>query len=380
VFRYPIPSAPTRAEARGEATAEGVQVFHEWLAAERPDVVHVHTFVTGLDLFEIERARHVGARVFVTSHSSALGYVCLRGTLLQWGDAVCDGRTAPRRCAACALQQRGLRRPVASAIAALPGSMTRLANQWDHPIGTAIGLPAYVGSRMTRQRRLFEHIDGFFALTGAAREILVANGAPATKVRVNRLGVDTDVIAPAVVRRSSVRPITIGYLGRLDPIKGLEDLLRAVESLPRDVDFRLEIRGVCSGAEGERVQQQCAMAAARDARITLGGPVARRDVAAVLASWDVLCCPSRAFEGGPTVALEAFAAGTPVIGSRLGGLAELVSDSHGCLVDPGDWRSLAAVIRGLAERPETIDAWREKLPRPRSTRDVAADYLTAYCA
>ena len=380
VFRYPIPSTPTRAEARGETVAEGVQVFHEWLAAERPDVVHVHTFVTGLDLLEIERARHVGARVFVTSHSSALGYVCLRGTLLQWGHDVCDGLAAPRRCAACALQQRGLRRSVASAIAALPGSMTRLANRWDHPVGTAVGLPAYVASRMTRQRRLFDNIDGFFALTGAARAILVANGAPAAKVRINRLGIDSDVIVPGAARRRSVRPITVGYLGRLDPIKGVDDLVRAIESLPQEVEVRVEIRGVCSGEDGELVRQQCTAAAQRDRRIALGGPVERCNVSALLASWDVLCCPSRSAEGGPTVALEAFAVGTPVIGSRLGGLTEVVTDDHGRLVDPGDWRSLAALIRDLAQRPETIDAWRAKLPSPRSTRDIAADYLTAYSA
>jgi glycosyltransferase involved in cell wall biosynthesis len=380
VFRYPIPDTPTRAEARGETTAAGARVFHEWLAAERPDVVHVHTFVTGLDLLEIERARHIGARVFVTSHSSALGYICLRGTLLQWGDDVCDGRVAPRRCAACALEQRGLRRPVASAIAALPEPLARVANRWDHPVGTAMGLSAYVASRMTRQRRLFESIDGFFALTGAARAILVANGAPAAKVRINRLGIDADVIMPAAARRRSVGPITVGYLGRLDPIKGVEDLLRAVESLPLEVDFRVDIRGVCSGVDGARVQQLCTMAAQRDPRITVGGPVPRHDVSALLASWDVLCCPSRSLEGGPTVALEAFTAGTPVIGSRVGGLAEIVSEDHGRLVHPGDWRGLAALIRELAQRPEMLDAWRAKLPPPRSTRDIAADYLTAYSA
>jgi glycosyltransferase involved in cell wall biosynthesis len=217
-------------------------------------------------------------------------------------------------------------------------------------------------------------------LTGAARAILVANGAPAAKVRINRLGIDADVIMPAAARRRSVGPITVGYLGRLDPIKGVEDLLRAVESLPLEVDFRVDIRGVCSGVDGARVQQLCTMAAQRDPRITVGGPVPRHDVSALLASWDVLCCPSRSLEGGPTVALEAFTAGTPVIGSRVGGLAEIVSEDHGRLVHPGDWRGLAALIRELAQRPEMLDAWRAKLPPPRSTRDIAADYLTAYSA
>jgi glycosyltransferase involved in cell wall biosynthesis len=383
VFRYPIPAQPTRAEARGEEAARGVEALNEWLGAERPDVVHVHTFVTGLDLLEIERARSAGARVFVTSHSSALGYVCLRGTLLRWGTDVCDGLTHPRRCAACALEHRGVQRPVASALAALPMALSRMANRLDHPAGTALGLPSYVADRIARQRRLFDQIDGFFALTCAARTILIANGAPSEKVHVNRLGVDDEVVSTrtATIPRRTNRPVTVGYLGRLDFIKGVDDLVCAVQSLDPSVPVRLDIRGISSDGDGERIRRMCIAASQRDSRISFGGPVPRHDVSAVLGSWDLLCCPGRSLEGGPTVALEAFAAGTPVFGSRLGGLAELISDhANGRLVDPGDWRALAMVIREVAERPQTIDEWRTKLPPSRSMRDVTADYLTAYRA
>ena len=48
VYRYPIPEHPTRAEAQGAVVVRGAGAFHEWLNAARPDIVHVHTFVTGL--------------------------------------------------------------------------------------------------------------------------------------------------------------------------------------------------------------------------------------------------------------------------------------------------------------------------------------------
>ena len=82
-----------------------------------------------------------------------------------------------------------------------------------------------------------------------------------------------------------------------------------------------------------------------DPRVTFASPVTHNEVLKVLAGYDVLCCPSRCLEGGPTVAIEAHAVGTPVIGTQIGGLAELVSDGiNGRLVVPCNWRELADVL------------------------------------
>jgi glycosyltransferase involved in cell wall biosynthesis len=80
------------------------------------------------------------------------------------------------------------------------------------------------------------------------------------------------------------------------------------------------------------------------------------------------------------VAIEAHAAGTPVIGTRIGGLAELVGDGvSGRLVAPGHWQALAGVLLEIAGDPAgTIDRWRARLPRPRTMDEVAAEHLTLY--
>jgi glycosyltransferase involved in cell wall biosynthesis len=100
----------------------------------------------------------------------------------------------------------------------------------------------------------------------------------------------------------------------------------------------------------------------------------------VLAGYDVLCCPSVCAEGGPTAAIEAHAVGTPVIGTRIGGLAELVTDGvNGRLVPPGDWRALASALADLARDPAgTVDRWRLALPRARTMDEIAADYEALY--
>jgi len=122
--------------------------------------------------------------------------------------------------------------------------------------------------------------------------------------------------------------------------------------------------------------------AAKDPRITFADAVPRADALAVLAGYDALCCPSVCLEGGPTVAIEAHAVGTPVIGTRIGGLAELVTDGlNGSLVAPGDWRALARVLAALATDPTgTIDRWRRNLPPARTMDQIATDYLTVYSA
>ena len=102
----------------------------------------------------------------------------------------------------------------------------------------------------------------------------------------------------------------------------------------------------------------------------------------MLKSVDVLVCPSIWFENGPTVALEAMAAGTPVIGSRVGNLAEILDDGvTGRLVAAGDVAALAAAIAEAAIDPaSTVDRWRRSLPAPRTMDDIAADYLDLYTA
>ena len=61
MHRYPIRVPLTRDEAQGRAAVPGGEWFHEWLRATRPDVVHFHTLVPGLELAEVKSAKAAGA-------------------------------------------------------------------------------------------------------------------------------------------------------------------------------------------------------------------------------------------------------------------------------------------------------------------------------
>jgi Glycosyltransferase len=90
--------------------------------------------------------------------------------------------------------------------------------------------------------------------------------------------------------------------------------------------------------------------------------------------------PSQWMETGPLVVLEAFAAGVPVIGSNLGGIADKVQHGHnGLLVSP--WDSEHAWSDALAQagdRRVLLQQLARCVSVPRSSRTVAAEMATLY--
>ncbi len=385
VFRYPVPAAPTRDEAQGEVTVRGAEHFHRWLADTRADIVHFHTFVTGLGLKEICAAKHANpdSRVVVTTHASSLGYLCQRGTLMWRGETLCDGVVDPVRCAECVLQHRGAPALAGAAVARVPAALSHAAASLPGPIGTAFGLPDLIVRNLDRQRAMFALIDAFVVLTDRAAEIVRANGGPAQKVVVNRLGVRDETIA--VDRRpprTPSAPIRAGYVGRFEDVKGVLDLAEAMRRVPAGVPLQLDFRGPAQSPSDRAVKTKIATMLASDGRVRVGDGVEPDRVLDLLRSYDVVCCPSRCLEGGPTVGLEAMACGVPVIAASQGGVAEVVQDgSNARIVPPGDVDRLAAALVEVATNPAaTLDLWAQRLPRPRTMRDVASDYLSLYLA
>lgn len=382
VYRYPVPARPTRDESQGVTPARGTERFHAWLARERPEIVHVHSFVTGLGLDEIRAARAAGARVVVTAHTPGLGWLCQRGSMMRFGEEPCDGVAGPGKCAACELQHRGLPKAAARLLGAIPPGVSRLARSIPGPAGTALAMPDLIIRNQERQRAMLAEADAFVALTGWALGALEANGFQRSRLSLNRLGMSQDkaTAKPGPGERPTTSPVTVGYLGRFDALKGVHDLARAIASLPASLPIRVELRGPAAGPADRLVRGRVESLLGGDARVTFAPAVTAAQSLDVLAGYDVLCCPSVCAEGGPTVAIEAHAAGTPVIGTRIGGLAELVTDGvNGRLVPPGDWRALASALAGLARDPAgTVDRWRLALPRARTMDEIAADYEALY--
>ncbi len=344
-------------------------------------MLHVHSLVTGLGLFELRVARRLGIRIVLTHHLPSLGYICRMGTLMERGVGPCDGMASPRRCGVCVLVSRGSAVAPAQVASLLPRSLSAALGAIPGALGTGLGITASLARDRDRQRELGELVDYQVVLNECGMRIVCANGMPRERIVLNRLGTDHEAVVrkPSVQQAPTAAPIRVGYLGRIDDQKGVRELLLAARRLSRDARFTLEIVGPVSSALS-RLSEDLYTIAAGDPRITFRAPVTSPEVPAVLAAFDVLCCPSIGFENGPTVALEAMAVGTPLIASRIGNLAELVTDDvNGRLVPPGDVDALAAAIGEAADDPaQTIDRWRTGLGPVRSLNDIAKDYLALY--
>jgi glycosyltransferase involved in cell wall biosynthesis len=384
VFRYPIPANPTRGEAQGDGVVRGATHFHRWLADVRADVVHFHTFVTGLGLSEVLAAQDAGSRVIVTTHASSLGFMCQRGTLMWQGRALCSGIVDVGRCAACELDHRGAPAAVGAALACVPPSLGAVIGRVPGPAGTALGMTDLIVRNLRRQRAMLAAVDAFVVLTERAAEMMLANGSPPAKIVVNRLGIHEHQGAATSngsrmngTRRGSVR---VGYVGRFEDVKGVSDLAEAIRRVPRDLPLHVEFRGPAQTFAERRIRADIERTFASDRRVTVGDAIEPREVQNVLRSYDVLCCPSRCLEGGPTVGLEALAAGVPLIAASAGGVAEVLEDGvNARLVPPGDVDRLAAALVEVAGDPAgTLCRWKQHLPVPRTMRDVAHDYLPLY--
>jgi glycosyltransferase involved in cell wall biosynthesis len=185
----------------------------------------------------------------------------------------------------------------------------------------------------------------FIALSEFARDRFIAGGLPADKVAIKPNFVDSD---PGI---GSGRGNFALFVGRLVEEKGIGTLLAAWSRL--SVKPKLKIIG--DGPLAPAV----ANAAAAIREIEWLGPRSKEEVTGAMAEASVLILPSTWYEGFPLVIAEAFAAGLPIIASRIGGLAEVVSDGQtGWLVSPGDPDELSSAVSRIFSRPQELQAMR----------------------
>jgi glycosyltransferase involved in cell wall biosynthesis len=173
------------------------------------------------------------------------------------------------------------------------------------------------------------------------------------------------------------RPLQVAFFGRLDPAKGAHLLIEALEH-----DDTLQVEVVIFGIEQERAYEPYARAvrrrAANNRRIEIRPPIPHNAIIRTMREFDVVAVPSQVLETGPLVVLEAFAAGVPVVGSKLGGIAELVTDGvNGLLIEPdaGAW---AAALKQLWQQRDLVKQLRLGIKRPRSMRQVAEEMSDVY--
>jgi glycosyltransferase involved in cell wall biosynthesis len=206
--------------------------------------------------------------------------------------------------------------------------------------------------RWWRRRRYWETVRAISVPSRATAEECVAAGAPRELVHVMAPPAWGEQRPEAVARPGS--GLRVGFVGSLEPRKGVIDLIRAAGSFldgRPGVTLSL-IGGPPPGDDGRYASElRAAAAAVADAvaeRIVFRGYVP--DAAREIAGLDILVIPSHA-EPLASVVGEAAAAGVPVVATSVGGLPEGVADG-GLIVPPQDPTALAEAIASLLDDPE----------------------------
>jgi glycosyltransferase involved in cell wall biosynthesis len=196
-------------------------------------------------------------------------------------------------------------------------------------------------------------VDVVIAISEGVRAALMQAGVDPFRIRVVPSGIDPERVEAAPGMRIATRrawgiddgEVLVLVLGVLERRKGHAVLLEAARRLGSTVP---PVRYVFCGEGGEREALAAAAEPLGD-RVRFAG--FQRDVAACLAAADIVALPSL-HEGLGVAALEAMAAGQPVVASRVGGLAEVViPDETGLLVPREDPAALAAALSRLIGDP-----------------------------
>jgi glycosyltransferase involved in cell wall biosynthesis len=299
-----------RTAVRVARNPEGVALVAEALRRSSAELLHVHNFFPLLSPAVYAVARHAGAAVVQTLHNYRT--VCANGLLLRNG----------RSCEKCLTGTP------------LWGVVHRCYR------GSAVGSAAvaHMIAHHRRKETWLKEVDRFIVLSEFARGKFAGAGLPEDRMVVRPNAVD-DPGPPAERRRRGVL-----YVGRLSEEKGVTVLVEAAKAIAGEVLVVGE--GDLGGA----------LRAAAPDNVRFLGLRPRTEVRAMMADAKALVLPSICYEGSPMTLSEAYAAGTPVVGSRLGSLVDLIVHGRtGLHAAPGDAGDLAVQINsilkdGVAER------------------------------
>ena len=369
------------------------------LRAVQPDVVHVHNLLNlSFDLPALAHAQ--GIPVVATLHDYAL--VCPSGgqRIHRADRHLCDVIDTDR-CTRCFTESPVNAHIAYGRLAAMtrtPGRVHHVAaavrRRFPKAAGRLLGAAhraaslaptvADIETRMAAARRLFDEIDLFVAPSPSIAEEFERLGLDRDRIRISDYGFvgigRRTALRPAPAKlHGERRPLRIGYVGTLVWHKGAHVLLEAVRALDTSA-YELKIFGnpdvFPDYTAGLRAQ-------AAGLPVRFMGAFDRDRTAEIYAQIDVLVVPSLWLENSPLVIHEAFMAGVPVVGARIGGIAGLVKDvkdlgdvddgGTGLLYDPASAVELRAALNRLIGNPAFLAALAERVRTAPAVKSIAQD-------
>ncbi len=205
------------------------------------------------------------------------------------------------------------------------------------------------------EARIWCSADAILVVSEMLLRHAVSIGVPEEHITIVRTGVDSDLFSPSV-SGEHIRRLhglgdkkVIGFVGSLKPWHDLDTLRAAMRILVTDdPGYRLLVVG-----QGPRFDE---LISSNESFVTYAGAVAHDEIPAYLAAMDAVAVP---YAGGqehyfsPIKLFEAMAMAKPVVGARIGQVANVLTHNEtGLLYEPGDAPDLAGAIRRIFVLPD----------------------------
>ncbi len=377
VHQYAEPSVVDRSLIMGFREPDGLIHFKKYIIDERPDIIHFHELAgsSGITLNHVLFAKQSGAKVIMTFH--LVGYSCKTGTLIQLGKASCDGVIDLQSCSTCYLQSTGN----SNIATVLTSASTFIHNysinttSWQNKVGTALGIVSIIQKLKEFLNVLASQCDFVVSITDFYEKILVANGVDKNKIKVIKQGIPLDPVNYISALKIKKGPLKLIFLGRINKYKGLHLLIDAI----KDIDPHSIQLAIYGNSDDELYESSLKTETFSNKNISWNGKLFQEDVVDTLQKHDLLCLCSTISEMSPLVIQEAFAAGIPVIASRVYGNAEQITHNHnGLLFDINNVIELRMQIMRCINEPLLLQDLAKNIKPPRSFKEVGNEYIELY--
>ena len=330
-----------------------IQILRNILEERLPDIVHINGIKPAFAAVCNElKIAHV-----VTAHH--MGIACPAGGLLRSDNSICDKTANYRDCVPCCSYLKAPKWYAGGLLGRMPSWIYR-------PIGKALGraknlpylgrglmYPWLIEQLIEAEKMLLSEAKSLIAPSQTMKELLIRNGCDSSKIILLPHGIEPFKKIP--FEPLTDRPTRFGYIGRIDPYKGLHVILKALELVPiRDL-WEFHIFGAARNPWDEEYRRMVLKNPHGKAKVFDHGPILPEKIAEAYQNIDVLVVPSILPEAFGLVVAESFSAGRPVIVANSGALAELVRHGvDGFVVKRNDSQSLAEAMQKFIDNPNLV--------------------------
>ncbi|WP_443944227.1 glycosyltransferase [Pedobacter sp. AW1-32] len=339
--------------------------FNKVLDEFAPEVFHLNTLHEKLNGLFFKETQKSGILNVYTNHLA--NTTCAKGDLLLMGNEPCDGRFGYKRCFKCILSVNNSTLTPFSNLILTFDKYTSILQKKSAALRTL--------HQTNHQIQLLNaYSDLLFVQSNWQYEVLLRNRFDPERLHLIRLGIEHIRRSPANVKPRDKK--AFGFIGRYSPNKGIHVLIRALHKItsPLNLFFCISIN------ENEIAEFENLFGTLKkNHHVHIRYNAARAEVIDVLDTITALIVPSLVAETGPYVVLEALSRNTPVIGSDIGAIPEMIIHNvNGLLFKPGKVNALYKAIKHFIAHPITLLNTNKFPVRIHSTKQYASEIESLY--